>query len=257
MVSRVSILTSDAEPDLAGADLMEQFREYRRTGDRKIRNALVEAHRSFGFACARRFSGRGEPLDDLVQVAQLGVLKAVERFDPERGSSFRAFASPTVMGELRRHFRDRTWSLGVPRRLKDLHVSLARAVDHLSQTLGHRPTVDELADYLDISTDEVLEALDAGSSYRADSLTPSDPDDEDLFARVLGAPDDDLVDADARITLRKVVASLGPRERTIVYLRFYRALTQQEIADQLGISQVHVSRLLRASLEELKAALTA
>jgi RNA polymerase sigma-B factor len=256
MVSRVSSLTNDVEPDVEGAELIEQFREYRRTGDRKIRNALVEAHRAFGFACARRFSGRGEPLDDLVQVAQLGVLKAVERFDPDRGSSFRAFASPTVMGELRRHFRDRTWSLGVPRRLKDLHVSLARAVEHLSQTLGHRPSVDELADYLEISADEVLEALDAGSSYRADSLTPSEPDDEELVARVLGEPDGDLVDADTRVTLQEVVASLEPRERTIVYLRFYRALTQQEIADHLGISQVHVSRLLRSSLEELKAALT-
>jgi RNA polymerase sigma-B factor len=235
---------------------MDRFRDYRRTGDRRTRNALVEEHRWIAVQCARRFAARGEPLDDLLQVAQLGVLKAVERFDPEVGVAFPSFAMPTVLGELRRHFRDCTWSLRVPRRLKELHVSLMRAAERLRHTLGRHPTVDELAEELRITTDEVLEVLDAGGAYRTVPITPVDDDeDDDRESAALGEIDGEFDTADNRLAIRVLLEQLEPRERTIVYLRFFGSLTQQEISDRLGLSQVHVSRLLRRSLDQLHAAM--
>jgi RNA polymerase sigma-B factor len=236
-------------------EVLERFREYRRSDSRAARNLLVEDHRWIAVRCARRFEGRGEPFEDLVQVAQLGVLKAVERFDPDHGAAFPSFAMPTVMGELRRHFRDRTWSLGVPRRLKELHVSLARAVEHLSHTLGRQPTVDELATELRVTPEEVLEALDAGAAYRTAPLSRPDDADEEREPAVLGEDDGELVRADARMAVRRLLATLPARERTIVYLRFFGSLTQQEIAERLGMSQVHVSRLLRQCLGQLRSML--
>ena len=238
-------MSSDAER------LLEQFRAYRRGGDRAIRNALVEEHRWIASRCARRFEGRGEPLDDLVQVAVFGVLKAVERFDPERGVAFPAFAMPTVMGELRRHFRDHTWSLRVPRRLKELHVSVGRAVEELRASLGRQPTVDDLAGRLHVTAEEILEALEAGAAYRTGPLTQQDDAEVEHDPAALGAEDDGLVHADDRMAVRRLLGALPPRERTIVYLRFFGELTQQEIADRLDMSQVHVSRLLRRSLDQL------
>jgi len=235
--------------------VLERFRIYRKTGDRQLRNDLVEEHRWIAIRCARRFERRGEPLDDLVQVAQLGVLKAVERFDPEHGAAFPSFAMPTVMGELRRHFRDRTWSVGVPRRLKELHVSLARAVEHLGQTLGRQPKVEELASELGVSVEEILEALDAGAAYRAAPLSRPDDSDEEREPAVLGEEDSGLAEADVRLAARRLISTLPQRERTIVYLRFFGGLTQQEIAERMGMSQVHVSRLLRQCLTRLRAEL--
>ncbi|HKA03779.1 MAG TPA: SigB/SigF/SigG family RNA polymerase sigma factor [Acidimicrobiales bacterium] len=234
--------------------VLERFRDYRRHGERSIRNSLVEEHRWIALRCARRFEGRGEPLDDLIQVAQLGVLKAVERFDPDHGAAFPSFAMPTVMGELRRHFRDRTWSVGVPRRLKELHVSLGRAVERLNHTLGRQPTVEELATELRVTPDEVLEALDAGAAYRTTAITRPD-DDTNREPAVLGEEDSELAHVDSRMAVRRLLGTLGPRERTIVYLRFFGSLTQQEIAERLGMSQVHVSRLLRQCLSQLESAL--
>jgi RNA polymerase sigma-B factor len=240
----------------AESPVIDRFREYRRTGDRRTRNALVEEHRWIAVQCARRFAARGEPLDDLLQVAQLGVLKAVERFDPEVGVAFPSFAMPTVLGELRRHFRDCTWPLRVPRRLKELHVSLMRAAERLRHTLGRHPTVDELAEELRISTDEVLEVLDAGAAYRTVPITPVDDDeDDDRESAALGEIDGEFDTADNRLAIRVLLEQLEPRERTIVYLRFFGSLTQQEISDRLGLSQVHVSRLLRRSLDQLHAAM--
>jgi len=234
--------------------ILDRFRDYRRTGDRTARNRLVEDHRWIALRCARRFEGRGEPLDDLIQVAQLGVLKAVERFDPDHGAAFPSFAMPTVMGELRRHFRDRTWSVGVPRRLKELHVSLARAGERLNHTLGRQPTVEELADELRVTPDDILEALDAGAAYRTAPITRPE-DDSDREPAVLGEEDDELAQVDSRMAVRRLLDTLPPRERTIVYLRFFGSLTQQEIAERLGMSQVHVSRLLRQCMSTLQSAL--
>jgi RNA polymerase sigma-B factor len=246
--------TSASDVSSDGEWLLEQFRVFRRSGDREIRNALVEEHRWIASRCARRFQGRGEPLDDLVQVALFGVLKAVERFDPERGIAFPAFAMPTVLGELRRHFRDHTWSLRVPRRLKELHISVGRAVEELRASLGRHPTVDELAQRLHVTAEEILEALEAGAAYRTGPLSLPDDADGERDAVALGADDADLVRADDRMGVRRLLGALAPRERTIVYLRFFGELTQQEIADRLGMSQVHVSRLLRQSLQQLRSA---
>ena len=233
----------------------QRFRRWRATGDRTLRNDLIEEHRWVAIHCARRFSHRGEPLDDLIQVGQLGLLKAVERFDPDVGVSFASYAIPTVMGELRRHFRDATWALKVPRRVKDLHVDLGNAVDFLSGERGRPPTPAELADHLGVRVEDVLEALEAGGAYRAAPLVaPSD--DDDSRRESLALRDDDMVlaGADDRMLVRQLLATLPERERTIVELRFYAGLSQSEIAERVGVSQVHVSRLLRTSLAELQRA---
>jgi RNA polymerase sigma-B factor len=254
MAPPTSRCTSSPDEPLDDEVVAGQFRAYRATGDRSIRNTLVDEHRWIALRCARRFAARGEPLDDLLQVAQLGVLKAVERFDPDHGAAFPSFAVPTVMGELRRHFRDHTWAMRVPRRLKELHVSLGRAAEHLRHSLGRQPTVDELAQELRVSPDDVFDALEAGAAYRSTPLDRTEDDDEREPA-ALGAADVELDRADDRLAVRRLLDSLAPRERTIVYLHFFGSLTQQEIGERLGLSQVHVSRLLRRSLEELRSEL--
>ena len=257
-MSLTSTSTSLSDRTRDEVPVADRFREYRSTGDRTIRNALVEDHRWIAVQCARRFAARGEPLDDLLQVAQLGVLKAVERFDPDVGVAFPSFAMPTVLGELRRHFRDSTWSLRVPRRLKELHVSLTRAAERLRHSLGRHPTVEELAEELRITPDEVLEVLDAGGAYRTAPITGADDEgDDDREPAALGEIDGEFEHADNRMAIRLLLERLEPRERTIVYLRFFGSLTQQEISDRLGVSQVHVSRLLRRSLDQLRAEIAA
>ena len=248
-----------ASGDTSSADPAEsvdaRFRRHRETRDRQLRNELIEEHRWVAVHCARRFDHRGEPLDDLIQVGQLGLLKAVERFDPEVGVSFASYAIPTVMGELRRHFRDATWAVKVPRRVKDLHVDLGNAVDFLSGERGRPPTPDELAEHLGVRVDDVLEALEAGGAYRTAPLVhPSDDDDGRREATVLKTEDEFLAGADDRMLVEQLLDTLPERERTIVELRFYAGLSQSEIAEQVGVSQVHVSRLLRSSLSALQRA---
>lgn len=234
------------------AEQLERFRRFRTTRDRTLRNALIEEHRWIAIQAARRFDRRGEPLDDLIQIAQLGVLKAVERFDPEMGVPFHSFAQPTVVGELRRHFRDATWAVRVPRRLKDLHVSIAAATDGLIQRLGRQPSADELADFLGVPVDDILQALEAGGGYRTRSLIAPGDDDDGREISAVGHDDVDLGRADSRLAVRRLLETLPPRERTIVYLRFFGGLSQSEIAERVGTSQVHVSRLLRSTLAQLK-----
>jgi RNA polymerase sigma-B factor len=230
----------------------ELFRTYRATGDRRVRNELVEGHRWVAVHCARRFSDRGEMYDDLIQVAMLGVVKAVERYDPARGTAFSTFAIPTVMGELRRHFRDATWPLKVPRRVKDLSIGLSSIIQQLSHDLGRSPQVDEVAARAGASVEDVLEALEAGAAYRPAPIPAGGTASDDGFLdERFGAEDPDLRMSEVRVLLRKLVVGLPERERRILYLRFYEGRTQSEIAEDLGISQVHVSRLLRASLDRL------
>lgn len=240
---------SPVEPD--APDELDQFREFRRTGDREIRNRLVEAHLELARREALRFSGKGEPVDDLLQVARLGILKAVERFDPELGVPFNAFARPTVAGELRRHFRDTAWSVHVPRSLKDLHSGLGKASAALAGRLGRNPTVEELAADVGFSVDVVLEALELRSAYRPASFSaPLDADGSTLDPP---SKDDDHLDGTVdSIVVRELLSELDQRERTIVYLRFFGQLSQSEIAERVGISQVHVSRLLRSSVASLR-----
>ncbi|MGD9795972.1 MAG: SigB/SigF/SigG family RNA polymerase sigma factor [Acidimicrobiia bacterium] len=235
------------------AEVLEQFRQYRRTGDRRLRNQLVEQHRWVAVRCAKKFARRGEPLDDLTQVAQLGVLKAVERFDPDYGVRFSSFALPTVMGELRRHFRDATWAVRVPRRSKDLYLELDGAAERLTHRLGRSPTVPELAESMHVTTEEILEAREIGLVYRTSRLGQSN-DDESTSSDRHDIADEDvqLSTSEIRLTVRNLMERLPERERTILFLRYYKGLTQAEIAEEIGTSQVHVSRLIRASLRSMQ-----
>jgi RNA polymerase sigma-B factor len=228
----------------------ELFIELRRTSDSALRDRLIEDHLWLARHCARRFSGRGESPDDLLQVANMALVKAVDRFDPTFKVRFATFAVPTIVGELRRHFRDRTWSMRVSRRLKDLHLELKAASEQLSHDLGRSPSVDELADALDCTPEEVLEALEAGAAYRATSLNAGlgAEDGEEI---VPGEDDEELEDTNVRVIVQDALNTLPERERRVVYLRFYLGLTQSEIAEEIGVSQVHVSRILRTTLNQL------
>jgi RNA polymerase sigma-B factor len=233
---------------------LERFADYRRTGDHAVRNALVRDHHWIAVHCARRFAHRGEPMEDLVQVAQLGLLKAVERFDPSYRVLFATFAMPTVTGELRRHFRDHTWPVRVPRRVKEMYLELGGCIELLGHQLGRPARLDEIAEAMRKSIDEVLEAMEAGAAYRSAPLAmPADNDDEGERAEgaVVGAIDAALEGADARLSVRELVSQLPERERKVVYLRFFEGCTQSEIAAQVGVSQVHISRILHDTLHRL------
>ena len=228
------------------------FSEYRDTGDRRLRNELAERHRGLAVTLARRFAGRGEPLDDLVQVAMLALLRAIERFEPARGNSFTTFATPTVLGELRRHFRDHTWALKVPRPIKDLHLRVRPAVNELRAELGRAPTVPEVAAHLSVREEDVLQALEVSAAYRPSSIHASAPGgDGQTFEERLADDRDDYAATEVEQTVRSLLARLPERERTVLQLRFYDELTQSEIAERIGISQMHVSRILRATLDRL------
>ena len=241
----------------------ERFAEYHATGDLRLRDQLIEDHLWIASHVARRFMDRGEPLDDLVQVARLGLVKALERFDPEHGSSFPAYAMPSVLGEVRRHFRDATWSLKVTRRAKELSLEVTKVTNELSHELGRSPRIDEIAARLEVSEDLVLDALDASAAYRALPLTGSGGGGDDEHGPspdsgpMLGYEDAQLTSTPDRVALRDALALLPERERRIVELRFYEGLTQSEIAAKVETSQVHVSRLLRASLARLQDTLSA
>jgi RNA polymerase sigma-B factor len=232
-------------------EMLERFEQYRRSGDRELRNDLVRDHMRLAEALAARFSDRGEPLDDLRQVALVGLLKAVERFDPARGVQFTSFATPTIAGELKRHFRDKGWAVRVPRRVQELHLRLRGIVATLHQELGRTPTTSEVAAHAGVRDDDVLEAMEAGTLYRLTSLDHQRPDAEESTIATIGDGDPELEGADERLAVKELMASLPERERQIVYLRFFEGLTQAEIAGQIGISQMHVSRLLMRSLNTL------
>jgi RNA polymerase sigma-B factor len=234
-------------------ELRTKFGEYAKTRDRTLRDELITAHMGLAEYLARRFTNRGEPLDDLVQVASLGLLKAVDRFDPERGLEFSTYATPTIVGELKRHFRDKGWAVRVPRRVQELHLRLGSVVSTLSQELGRSPTIGEIAHSAAVSEEEVLEAIEAGHAYRFTSLdAPAGGDDDASLSSQLGSEDQNLIDSEHRVTLSPLIAQFPPRERMILHLRFFEGLTQSEIASRLGISQMHVSRLLARSLAQLR-----
>jgi RNA polymerase sigma-B factor len=234
--------------------LRARFRELHETGDRAIRDELIEAHLRLAEHLARRFSNRGVPLEDLIQVASLGLVKAVERFEPERGLEFSTFATPTIVGELKRHFRDKGWSVRVPRRIQELHVEVNSLVGTLTQRLGRSPTIEELARASGTSEEEVLEAMEAAQAYRSTSIdAPTTGDDPGAgLAGQLGNEDANLFAAENRMLVASLVDSLPKREQLIMRLRFYDGMTQTQIADRLGISQMHVSRLLARSLNQLR-----
>ncbi|WP_374684289.1 SigB/SigF/SigG family RNA polymerase sigma factor [Streptomyces sp. ODS05-4] len=219
----------------------------------ELRNQLVRMHLPLVEHLARRFRNRGEPLDDLTQVATIGLIKSVDRFDPERGVEFSTYATPTVVGEIKRHFRDKGWAVRVPRRLQELRLSLTTATAELSQLHGRSPTVHELAERLGISEEEVLEGLESANAYSTLSLDVPDTDDESpAVADTLGAEDEALEGVEYRESLKPLLEGLPPREKRILLLRFFGNMTQSQIAQEVGISQMHVSRLLARTLAQLR-----
>lgn len=233
----------------------ELFRRFKEEGDMDAREKLVMSHLNLVRFIANKFKNRGEPIDDLIQVGYLGLLKAIDRFDPRRGLEFTTFATPTIMGEIKRHFRDKGWSVRVPRRLQELSAKVNQATDTLTSQLQRSPTIAEIADYLDATVDEVLEAMESSSAYSSVSLeAPSGADDDDTPSVIdrYATEDSDLAFTDDRIIIEEALASFSPRERDVIEMRFLKGMTQIEIAEKLGISQVQVSRLLRRTLKKIQ-----
>jgi RNA polymerase sigma-B factor len=224
----------------------------------RIRATLVELHLPLVEYLARRFRNRGEWLDDLTQVATIGLIKSIDRFDLERGVEFSTYATPTIVGEIKRHFRDKGWAVRVPRRLQELKLSLTKAIGDLAQREGRAPTVSELAAHLQMSEEEVLEGLESANAYSTVSLDAPDSGDEDApaVADSLGMIDEALEGVEYRESLKPLLERLPPREKKILLLRFFGNMTQSQIAAELGISQMHVSRLLARTLAQLREGLT-
>ncbi len=222
-----------------------------------LREELVAGYLSVVKHIARRYAGRGEPVADLEQVGAIGLLNALDRFDPERGIDFLGYAIPTITGEMRRHFRDRTWSMRVPRRLKDLQGPVRQAVAELSSELGRAPRPTEIAAQLGLAVEEIVEVLNAQQAYSCDSLDIVFGDTGTTRGDLLGSIDESLATAEYRDALRKALDQLPERERTILIMRFFGDLTQTQIASRIRISQMHVSRLLAKALATLRADLEA
>ena len=229
---------------------------YHHEGDPAAREALVERFLPLARQLARRYQRGGEPLDDLIQVASLGLLKAIDRFEPDRPSAFSSFAVPTILGELKRHFRDRGWSVRVPRDLQEMAVRVERVAEELSRGLGRAPTPGEIAEHLGATTEQVLEAREAAGAYRAVSLDrPRDDDEEgDGMTETMGAEDPGFHLAEAAATVEQLMSALSDREREVLRLRFEEDLTQSEIGARVGVSQMHVSRLIRQAVTRLREA---
>ncbi|RVU23657.1 SigB/SigF/SigG family RNA polymerase sigma factor [Streptomyces antnestii] len=222
-----------------------------------VRNSLVELNLALVRFAVGRTGVRGQSYEDVVQVGTIGLIKAINRFDPGRGVEFPTFALPTVLGEIKRYFRDSTWAVRVPRRLQELRIDLTRASAHLEQTRGHAPTVPELAAHLGLSEEEIIEGLVAANGYRASSLEhPNDTGDpEETLSGHIGFADPGLEKVEDLQTLQPLVAALPARERRILALRYGADMTQSAIGEELGISQMHVSRILSRTLSRLRAAL--
>jgi RNA polymerase sigma-B factor len=230
--------------------LATKLAEYHRTRDQRLRSDLVEAYQGYAAALASRFSRHREAQDDLTQAALIGLLNAIDRFDPDRGVEFTTFAWATIMGELKRHFRDRTWSVRVPRSLQEAYLQTSDAVDELTTELGRSPTISEIAERLGVSEENVVEAMEVRGAYRLSSLdAPVDHDDTRTVQ--VAEEDDGMAGVEDQQLLSPLLSRLPVRERRILQLRFVHDLTQAEIAKQLGISQMHVSRLLSRSLAQL------
>jgi RNA polymerase sigma-B factor len=219
-----------------------------------LRDRTIEAWLPLAQHLAHRYSGRGEPTDDLLQTAAVGLIKAVDKFDPSRGVDFAGYAIPTIIGELKRHFRDRTWDIRVPRRLQELRLSISEANGTLLQSLGRSPTVADVAAHLKLTEEEVLEGLEGARAYNAVSLSTPTGDGERAteLGDLLGAEDSQYELAELRVALGPALSTLDEREQKILTLRFYGNLTQSQIADQIGVSQMHVSRLLARALTKLR-----
>ena len=228
---------------------------YARTRDPRVRDVLVERFLPLARQLARRYHRGEEPFDDLFQVASLGLIKAIDRFDASRNIAFSSYAVPTILGEIKRHFRDRTWAMRVPRDLKETALRIDAAVSELVGLTGRQPSVAEIAAHLEISDEQVLEGLQAGRAYRATSLqTPRGDDEDETLGDALGGGDSGYEEAEHRATLDLLMQSLAPREREVLRLRFQQDLTQAEIGELIGVSQMQVSRIIRQAIAALRAA---
>jgi len=231
------------------------LREFARTRDRAIRDRLVELNSDLVHYIARRFANRGEPLEDIEQVGFVGLINAIERFDPSLENEFSTFATPTIMGEIRRYFRDRSWAVRVPRRQQENLVRVNTASQQLQGELGRAPTIPEIGARVGLEPDEVLAALEVSPAQRSISLeapSSANPEDGLTLGDRIGREDENLDRVETKEVLDRVMAHLSPRERTILALRFVEQLPQTEVAKRLGISQMHVSRLQRAAVDQLR-----
>ena len=232
----------------------ELFALYKEQGDEDARNELVMSHLNLVRFLASKFKNRGEPLDDLVQVGTIGLIKAIDRFDPGRGLEFTTYATPTILGEIKRHFRDKGWSVRVPRRLQELSSKVNQATDELTKELQRTPSTEEVASKLGVTVEEVLEAMESSSAYSSVPLEAGGSDDDDAPAVIdhYASVDQDLAASDDRMVIEDTIKEFSPREQEVIRMRFNDNLTQVEIAKRLGVSQVQVSRLLRRTLKKLQ-----
>ena len=231
----------------------ELFRRYKQQGDEHAREQLIMNHLNLVRYLASKFKNRGEPLEDLVQVGTIGLIKAIDRFDPSRGLEFTTYAMPTIMGEIKRHFRDKGWSVRVPRRMQELSAKVTQVNEDLTRELQRNPTVAEIAERAETSVEDVLEAMEISSAYNAVPLEAGGDAEEDAPSVLdhFASEDADLMSSDDRMVLEDAIRDFSTREKDIIRMRFEEGLTQTEIAKQLGVSQVQVSRLLRRTLERI------
>lgn len=226
---------------------------FHREGDERARDQALVELMPLVRALATRYAGRGEPLEDLVQVGSIGLIKAVDRFDVDRGVDFTSYAVPTIVGEIRRHFRDKAWAMHVPRRLKELSLRLSRVLDQLTTELGRSPTIAELAHAVGVDEEEAIEALDSMNAYSTRSLqAPFEDGSDDSLSEKLGQEETGYAEIEDGALLEAGLDALDERERRIVELRFFDEMTQSQIASEIGISQMHVSRLLRRALATMR-----
>ncbi|WP_243058199.1 RNA polymerase sigma factor SigF [Nocardioides sp. SR21] len=266
----MSLLKGDVDDDpdgLTGVELTrarsaELFSVFRDEGASEAsrdaaRDALVHLHLPLVEHCARRFRNRGEPLEDLVQVGTIGLIKSVDRFDTERGVEFSTYATPTIIGEIKRYFRDKGWAIRVPRRLQELRMQIGSATAELTQSLGRSPTPRELAEAIGCSVEEIVEGIESSNAYSTLSLDATDNGDDSTATMLdaIGMDDEGLEHVEIRESIKPLLDRLEPREKKILLLRFFKNMTQSQIAEEIGVSQMHVSRLLNRTLEQLRAAM--
>ncbi len=238
-------------------EMLERFAALDADSDQRrvIRDALVEKHLPLVYFLARKFANRGEPLDDLVQVGTIGLIKAIDRFELSRGFEFSTYASPTIIGEIKRHFRDKTWAIRVPRRLQELGAKVEKTRSELNYELNRSPTPNEIATKLGITIEDVMEAMESQSAYFTISLDGSPDDDSPVLGDSLGAIDESLLQIENHESLKPLIALLDERAKKILFLRFFENKSQSEIAQELELSQMHVSRILAKTLATLRTGL--
>jgi RNA polymerase sigma-B factor len=241
------------------AELFREFldEEASQSSRDAARDALVRLHLPLVEHCARRFRNRGEPFEDLVQVGTIGLIKSVDRFDTERGVEFSTYATPTIIGEIKRYFRDKGWAIRVPRRLQELRMQISSATAELTQDLGRSPTASELAAHIGCTVEEIVEGIESSNAYSTLSLDASDDSDDGAASMLdaLGEVDAGLEHVEIRESLKPLLDQLDAREKKILLLRFFKNMTQSQIAEEIGVSQMHVSRLLNRTLEQLRSSL--